>query len=227
MRAFENRSDTEVVDEPFYAAYLALTGIEHPMRDVILQRQPTDWKKIARILVETTSGSATIHYQKHMTHHMVPEIGRDWMAECRNVFLIRHPARVLASYARKRDSVTVSDIGFLQQEEIYDQVRQMTGTAPPVIDADDLLDDPRGILQALCGALSIPFDEAMLSWPAGGRQSDGVWAAHWYDAVRRSTGFEQARPQPDLSDPQLRAIEVQVLPMYHRLKAAALRAPAL
>lgn len=223
MRAFENRADCAVVDEPFYAAYLALSGIDHPMRDLILQHQPTDWRIVAQSLDQAAPGGAAIIYQKHMTHHMLPKIGRDWMAGCRNVFLIRHPARVLASYARKRDAVTVSDIGFLQQEELYDQACRLTGMEPPVVDADDLLADPRGILQALCGELSIKFDEAMLAWPAGGRDTDGVWAAHWYDSVKRSTGFAKARPQPVLTDPSLQAIETQVLPVYRRLKTAAIK----
>ncbi len=222
MRAFENRPDCAVTDEPFYAAYLALSGIEHPMREDVLRSQPTDWKTVADALAGPAPGGRHVWYQKHMTHHMLPEIGRGWVAHCRNVFLIRHPARVLASYARKRAEVTLDDIGFVQQEALYDHALALPGGPPPVIDADDLLQDPTGLLRALCRRLGIPFDPAMLSWPPGDRDSDGVWAAHWYDAVRRSTGFEKPRPQPDLADPALRAIEKEALPIYSRLRERSL-----
>jgi len=223
MRAFENRPDCAVVDEPFYAAYLALSEIDHPMREEVLNSQPADWRVVADAISGRAPGNQPVYYQKHMTHHMLPEIGRDWMARCRNVFLIRHPARVLASYARKRADVSLRDIGFAEQEELYDLACTLGEPPPPIIDADDLLNDPEGILRALCSEIAIPFDEKMLSWPAGGRASDGVWAAHWYDSVNRSTGFEKPRPRPDLTDRGLRAIEKDALPIYLRLKRRALR----
>ncbi len=223
MRAFGNRRDCAVVDEPFYAAYLARTGIGHPMREAVLNSQPTDWREVAAELCGPVPNRRRIFYQKQMAHHLVPGIGRDWIAGCRNVFLIRHPARVLASYARKRADVGLSDIGFCEQRELYDLALTIDKAPPPVIDADDLLADPRGVLRALCAALSIPFDDAMLSWPAGGRGTDGVWAAHWYDSVNRSTGFARPRPQPNLTDPDLQAIEAEALPIYQWLKEQALR----
>lgn len=223
MRSFENRTDCAVADEPFYAAYLAISGIDHPMREEVLQSQPNDWRVVAERLAGPPPGNRPVWYQKHMTHHMLPEIGRDWMMMCRNVFLIRHPARVLASYARKRTEVSLGDIGFTQQAELYDHACATDGAPPPVIDADDLLADPPGILNALCRALGIAFQPAMLSWPAGERDTDGVWAAHWYDAVRRSTGFEKPRPQPDLADPVLRAIEADAMPIYSRLRKRTLK----
>ena len=223
MRAFENRADCAVVDEPFYAAYLALTGIDHPMREEILQNQPTDWKTVARQVAGNAPFGKPVFYQKHMTHHMVPEIGREWIARCRNVFLIRHPARVLASYARKRDAVSLRDIGFCEQEELYDLACKLADTPPPVIDADDLLDDPAGILRQLCVQLSIPFDAGMLSWPAGGRDTDGNWAAHWYDSVNRSTGFQKPAPRAPLADPALETIEKEAFPIYLKLRQRSLR----
>ena len=222
MRAFENRPDCAVVDEPFYAAYLALSGIDHPMRDAVLKSQSTDWRVVAEAIGGAAPGGRPVFYQKHMTHHMLPEIGRGWMARCRNVFLIRHPARVLASYARKRADVSLSDIGFAEQEELYDFAGTLCGAPSPVVDADDLLENPEGILRALCTELAIPFDPQMLSWPAGGRESDGIWAAYWYDSVVRSTEFEKPRPQPVLTDRGLRAIETEALPIYLRLRQRAL-----
>jgi hypothetical protein len=189
MRAFENRTDCAVSDEPFYAAYLAETGLDHPMRDAVLASQPTDWREVAQQLVGDAPEARPLWYQKHMTHHMLPAFGREWIAECRNAFLIRDPVRVLASYVKSRETVTLADIGVVQQSELFDAVADRLGHAPPVIDAADVLADPARTLGALCAALAIDFDPAMLSWPAGKRASDGVWAPAWYAGVEASTGF--------------------------------------
>ncbi|MBZ8132111.1 sulfotransferase family protein [Afifella sp. IM 167] len=224
MRAFENRDDCAVWDEPFYAAWLERTGIDHPMREEILAAHETDWRKVAERAAAPAPDGSPIFYQKHMTHHMVEGIGRDWMGACRHAFLIRHPARVLASYARKRADPVLADIGFVEQAELFEMASELCGRRPPVVDADDLLADPRGILTALCAALEIPFSERMLAWPAGRRESDGVWAEHWYDAVWRSTGFQPAQPAPVLGEPRLRQVEAAALPIYERLAAERLRA---
>jgi hypothetical protein len=216
MRSFENREDACVVDEPFYAAYLAATGIDHPLRDETLASQPADWRRVVAQLLGPAP--APVFYQKHMTHHMLPEFGRDWIARCRNAFLIRAPEEVLASYTQKRAEVTLADIGFVQQGELFDREADRLGHAPPVIESRDVLKDPRAMLGALCVALGIPFSEKMLRWPAGKRASDGVWAPAWYDAVERSTGFatpRETRPMP-LSD-ALRAIADAARPYYDRL----------
>jgi hypothetical protein len=222
MRSFGNRADCTVSDEPFYACYLKLTGIDHPMRDEILQHHENDWHKVDSALAGWPPGGHKLWYQKHMTHHMLPQIGRSFMRFCKHAFLIRHPARVLASYTAKREDVRLADIGFIEQEALFDEVAAMSGEPPPVIDADALLADPPAVLQALCAALAIPFDEAMLSWPAGPRATDGVWASHWYDAVNRSTGFAPPRPAPVLADSHLMNLEEQALPIYDRLARYAL-----
>ena len=222
MRSFENRGDCAVVDEPFYAAYLTLTGLAHPMREEILRHHQADWRSVAADLAGSKADGRAILYQKHMTHHMLPEIGRDWMADSRHAFLIRHPARVLASYAAKREPADLRDIGFLEQAELFDAAADLAGRAPPVIDADTLLADPPKILRRLCDALGITFSERMLSWPAGPRESDGVWSPHWYEAVNRSTGFEPAKPMPKLEDPALLRLEEQALPLYAKLARYAL-----
>ncbi len=223
MRSFENRPDCAVVDEPFYAAYLAATGLEHPMRDEVLASQAQDWRTVARGLVEDEP--AAVFYQKHMTHHMLPDFGVEWMAACRNAFLIRDPAAVLASYVQKRTEVTLEDIGVVRQRELFDREADRLGAAPPVVEGADVLADPRGSLSALCAALGVPFRQEMLRWPAGPRDSDGVWAPAWYEAVERSTGF--AAPgratAPPLTD-DLRRIADAARPHYealarHRLAA--------
>ena len=218
MYAFAARGDCAVWDEPFYAAYLAKTGIDHPMRDTIIATDDTDPTRIAAACMRPTPDGKALHYQKHMTLHMIPEFDRGFMRHLTNVFLIRHPARVVASYARKREAPVLEDLGFLQQLEIFEE----TGGGP-VIDSDDIRRDPAGALGMLCAELGIPWDAAMLHWPAGGRAEDGAWAPHWYGAVHRSTGFDGAEgPLPDLS-PGYDALAAAALPAYRALSARRLR----
>lgn len=190
MRSWENRADTAVVDEPFYAAYLKATGIVHPMQEEVLASQAQDFSQVITTSLENTLAAGQhIQYQKHMTQHMVSEIDDTWFSSLRHAFLIRNPDEVVASYGEKRDSVTADDIGFVRQKELYDKVVASCGVHPPVIDAKDVLKNPRKILEKLCSALDLEFDDNMLAWRAGPRDSDGVWAAHWYQNVEKSTKF--------------------------------------
>ena len=228
MRSFENRPDTAVVDEPFYAAYLAHTGLDHPMRDEVLASQPIDWREVAQAMAGAGPEGRPVFYQKQMSHHMLPGFGLEWMDACTNAFLIRPPEQVLASYTQKRAEVALDDIGIVRQAELFERVCDRLGRPPPVVEGADVLADPRGMLAALCVALGIPFLEAMLSWPAGRRDSDGVWAPAWYDAVERSTGFS-APPRgikfEELPD-ALKPIADAARPYYERLAAHRL-APAV
>jgi hypothetical protein len=219
MRSFGARPDTAVIDEPFYAAYLAATGLDHPMREEVLRSQPNDWRDVVPALLGPVPGGKRIFYQKHMTHHMLPEFGRDWMANVINAFLIRDPAAVLASYVRRRGEATLADIGIVQQREIFEREADRLGHAPPVVDSADVLADPAGTLSALCEALGIPYTDAMLSWPPGRRETDGVWAPAWYADVERSTGFAPPaqRPRGPLPD-ELRRIADAALPHYEALR---------
>jgi hypothetical protein len=232
MRAFENRPDTVVIDEPFYAAELAATGRDHPMRAEVIAAGPTDPAAVvARLLgplEDAGKPGATVLYQKHMTHHMLAIFPRDWIDRVTSAFLIREPERVLASYTRTWEDVSLEAIGVPQQVEIFERVADRLGRAPPVIDTADVLADPRGTLAALCGACAIPFSEAMLAWPAGRRTSDGVWAAAWYAAVERSTGFgpPDRRPLPALDGPLARIAEA-ARPAYERLRGHRLVATAV
>ena len=219
MRAFENRPDTAVSDEPFYGAYLAGSGIDHPMREETLAVMELDPARVAASLAGPAPGGAPIWYQKHMTHHMLADFDRGWMGACRHAFLVRAPERVLASYAARRAEVAFADIGFAQQAELFDAVAQSLGHAPPVIDAEDVLADPRGALGRLCAVLDIPFNEAMLAWPAGRRATDGVWAPVWYESVERSTGFAAPAAREVILAPRLQSIADQARPIYQRLSA--------
>lgn len=221
MRSFENRADAQVVDEPFYAAYLAATGLDHPMRDEVLASQPQDWRAVVAGL-DALDGPVV--YEKHMAHHMLDGMGLEWTADRANAFLIRDPAEVLASYTVKRADVTLDDIGVVRQAELFAREADRLGRAPPVVRGSDVLADPEGMLGALCVALGVAFDPAMLAWPPGRRDSDGVWAPAWYDAVERSTGFAppERRDPPALPD-ALRAIADQARPHYEALERHRLR----
>lgn len=219
MRSFGARPDTVCVDEPFYAAYLKRTGLRHPMSDEIFASQSSDPDSVARDMSGSPDPAARVFYQKHMTHHMVPGISRDWMAACRNVFLIRHPARVIVSYARKMPDVSLDAIGFPQQLELFERAHQLEGRAPLVVDSDDILRDPESVLRALCRALDLDWAPQMLAWPAGRKAEDGAWSPHWYDAVWQSTGFG-APPGtlPEVPD-ELTGLYQDALEIYQRLSA--------
>ena len=222
MYAFAARGDCAVVDEPFYAAYLAKTGLDHPMREAILTAQPQDPDEVVTRLLGPVPAQKPHFYQKHMAQHMIPGIPRDWIHGVTNVFLIRHPARVAASFSAKYDNPVLADIGFVQQAELYEYL-VAEGQSPVVIDSADIRRDPEAMLQRLCAALGIGWTPAMLSWPRGGHADDGVWAAHWYGAVHASTGFAPPEgPLPDLTKAQARLAEA-AMPSYEALRMKRLR----
>ena len=220
MRAWENRPDTVVDDEPFYAAYLARTGLDHPGREEVLAAQPTDPDQVvARLLAED---QAPVHYSKQMTHHLADDMPLDWTRPLRNVLLIRDPAEVVASYVRSRETCEPADIGVLQQVRLLEVLDQSPDGRPPVIDAGDFLRDPETHLRWWCDWLGLEFTDRMLHWPAGPRESDGVWAPHWYDAVLRSTGFEPWRPREISLDEHDAAVAAACRPAYDALHARRL-----
>lgn len=188
MRSWASRADTRVIDEPFYAHYLQHTGYDHPGAAEIIRHYETDWRLVVNRLLANDAGEA-IYYQKHMTQHMLGHIDRDWLLKITNCFLIRDPRRMLLSFAKVIPDPHIEQTGLPQQVELFNYVRRASGTAPPVIRARDVLQNPDGILRALCAALGVPFDLAMLRWEAGRHKSDGIWAKHWYMSVERSTGF--------------------------------------
>lgn len=211
MYAFGNRADFAVWDEPFYAPYLAATGADHPMRDEIIATHETDPARVAQRCLDTIPAQKPHFYMKHMPHHMIDGFPLEWAQDCVNVHLIRHPARVVASYGAKRDEMTLDDIGFAQQAALFDRIGGF------VIDSHDIRADPEGMLRKLCDAIGLDFDPAMLHWDAGPRPADGVWAAHWYNAVHQSTGFAGAEgPLPELDAAQEKMRHL-AMPHYEKL----------
>ena len=217
MRSFGNRPDTYVSDEPFYAHYLAYTGKEHPGREEIITHHESKWEKVAKDLAGPIPQGKAVWYQKHMSHHLMAHMDREWMVGLRHAFLIRSPREMLASLAQVLEEPQLVDTGLPQQVELYEWFEARTGERAPVIDARDVLEHPRHVLEQLCAAVGIEFSEDMLHWPAGPRDTDGIWAKYWYDAVERSTGFAPYKPSTARVPPRLKPLLRQCEPLYARL----------
>ncbi len=217
MRAWENRADTVVVDEPLYAYYLANTTVAHPGRDEVIASQPTDWRTVVeRLTSADLPPGRTISYQKHMAHHLLPPVDRAALRPLRHAFLVRDPRELLASYAKVRSQPCLDDLGLRQQVEVFQEF------GGPVVDARDILDRPEPLLRALCEALDVPFAETMLSWPTGRRPTDGVWGRYWYESVWRSTGFMPYRPPAEPLPARLVPLLERCEQYYARMHACRL-----
>ncbi len=217
MRSWENRSDTCVVDEPFYSHYLLKTGLAHPGRELILESHEPDADRVASSLLGPVPDGAAIFYQKHMAHHMLPEMDRSWLESVTSAFLIRDPRSMVASLHARTPNPTLLDTGLPQQRALFDLVHERTGRVPPVLDAHDVLSDPRSVLGRFCEVIGVDFDEAMLSWPPGPRDSDGAWAPWWYDSVNASSGFSPPRNRAAEVPDSLEPLVARCLEEYEHL----------
>jgi len=197
LRSWGNRADTFVCDEPFYAHYLQQTGLSHPGAAEVIAHHEADWRKVAAWLTGDIPDGKSIFYQKHMAHHLLPSMGRDWLGQVTNCFLIREPRDMLTSLLHFLPEPTLTDTGMPQQVEIFNGVRAAGGATPAVIDARDVLENPRRTLGLLCDRLQINFHDDMLAWPPGPRATDGIWAKHWYAAVEKSTTFQPYQPKAE------------------------------
>lgn len=201
MRSFSSRADTFVSDEPFYGAYLKETGDPQPMAAAVMASMDCDWNSVAKALKEPAPDGSPVWYQKHMPHHMEGPIGILDFPDMHHAFLIRDPVRVAASYAAKRTRINADHLGTARQRRYFEMIAERQGTAPPVVDSADILENPEAVLRRLCDALGIDWDAAMLSWKSGPHPQDGVWGSHWYDGVNASTGFgPPPGPLPALSE---------------------------
>jgi hypothetical protein len=218
MRSWGNRPDTTVCDEPFYAHYLQATGRDHPGAAEVIATGETDWRRVVQQLTGDIPEGKQIFYQKQMTHHLLPQIDRAWLRAVTNCFLIRDPGEVIVSYIKKNNDPTLEDIGLVQQAEIFDWVCTHSGAIPPVIDARDVLENPIKILGLLCAEVGVEFSDSMLSWPPGLRETDGIWAKHWYGEVESSTTFRPPPPRAPQEVPaRLRSVCEEARETYERL----------
>jgi hypothetical protein len=223
MRAWGNRPDTFVIDEPFYPYYLKATGKRHPGADEVIASGEINLRKVVAHLTGPIPKGKRIFFQKHMTHHFLPEIDREWLGAMTNCFLIRDPCEVIASYIKKRDDPTLEDLGFAQQADIFDVVRTRTNSIPPVVDAKDVLENPERTLRLLCDAVGVEFSNSMLSWPEGLRETDGLWAKYWYNEVAKTTSFQPYRSRDHEVPERLREIYERCRECYERLYRYRLR----
>lgn len=219
MRSWENRKDTVVIDEPLYGPYLATTGKKHAAWEETIADQGADWRPVAKALSEDEFEGAEIYYQKHMSHHLLSEIELNFLAAMRHAFLIRHPNDVLSSYLRKHHRATPEDLGYPQQVKLFNWVKEHLGVVAPVMESKDILMQPERMLKKLCDLLAVNFDSNMLKWPKGYRDSDGVWASHWYNRVIESTGFSEYKPKENKLTTEEQAIADACLPYYEQLVA--------
>jgi hypothetical protein len=217
MRAWGNRRDTLVIDEPFYAFYLKTTGKRHAGADEVIATGETDWRKVIGQLIGPLPTGKCVFFQKQMTHHLLLNVDRQWLDAVTSCFLIRDPREVIASYIKKGGDPALEELGFIQQAEIFDFVRARTRSIPPVLDAKDVLENPERILRLLCDALGVEFSDSMLSWAPGLRDTDGVWAKYWYGEVARSTSFHPYRLKATTVPEHLREIHDRCRECYDRL----------
>jgi hypothetical protein len=221
MYAFRQRDDTTVFDEPIYAHYLRVTGREHPGRDEVLTSQDPDGEAVVRDLILGEHPTPVVFF-KQMAQHVV-QLDRAFLGRCRNLLLIRDPERVITSFAKNVPDVNVADTGLPIQVELLESILA-DGGDPIVIDSTALLAAPEAVLRTLCGRLGLAFDSGMLSWPAGPKPEDGVWAEHWYASTHRSTGFESGHPSTEPAPEHLRGVVAEARPLYERLSEFALDA---
>ena len=217
MRAWGNRADTAVIDEPFYAYYLKRTRKKHPGAAEIITQGETDWRNVVKQLTGPVPSGRRVFFQKQMTHHLLPEVDREWIVDLTNCFLIRDPREVILSYIKKNPEPELEDLGFVQQSEIFEFMRARTNSIPPIVDARDVLEHPERTLRLLCDAVGVEFDKAMLSWPPGLRETDGIWAKYWYDDVARSTSFQPYKSREGNVPDHLRETYERCRDCYDRL----------
>lgn len=222
MYAFAQRSDTGVIDEPFYAHYLVTTDKKHPGWEDVIASQEND---VVRVIDEVVLGPTDrpVIFIKQMAHHL---IGVEWefMNNLKNGLLIRDPAEVLLTLPNQVPEPTLPETALPQQVQLYDYL-VARGHDVPVLDAKELLLDPELVLTELCNRLGIEFEEAMLGWEAGPIPEDGVWAQHWYKNLHRSTGFRPYRAKHEPLREDLRPLLEECRPYYDYLAAKAIKAP--
>jgi hypothetical protein len=199
MRSFSSRADCAVTDEPFYGAFLKDSGEQHPGADEVIVDMDCDWHSVASAMNGPVPDNKPVWYQKHMPHHMIGPVDLTAFPGHAHAFLIRDPELVIASYEAKNDLREPQFLGFAQQVDYHKRISDKIGKAPPVVDSNAILANPEGQLSALCAAVGIAWDPAMLHWQAGPHKADGIWGKHWYNAVRNSSGFGDPTPKSALS----------------------------
>ena len=217
MRSFENREDTYVIDEPFYAYYLKKTNLNHPLRQEVISSQESRLNNIIESITGLIPNNKMIWYQKHMVHHIPRNINMDWVKSFENCFLIRHPKDVIISYSKRNSINGIGDLGYIHQKYLFQKIKKITGKYPSVFDSKDILLNPKKYLKIMCNDFKIDFSEKMLDWPKGPRETDGVWASYWYKNVMNSTSFNIYKESKKKFPPKYNYLLEECLPYYEYL----------
>jgi Sulfotransferase domain len=223
MYSFAQRSDCKVFDEPLYAHYLSKSNARqyHPGAEEVIATMENDGEKVIQNLI-LGDHDVPVLFFKLMTHHL-NDLDWGFMAQTVNIILTRDPLEMLPSYAKQVQQPGLHDVGYAMHLKLLDYLQKL-GQTPPILDSKQTLLNPRAVLRQLCEQINIPFEEAMLSWPAEARPEDGYWARFWYDAVHRSTGFQPYKPKKGDFPERLRPLLSQCQPYYKKLAALAIQA---
>mgnify|MGYP002820860932 CR=1 FL=1 len=219
LRSFSNRDDTIVYDEPFYSYYLKETGLNHPMRDEIIDFYPTEENEVIKTILKGKKG---IYYQKHMTHHILDKTNIEWLEKGTNCFLIRHPSKVINSYIKKNKIYSITDIGFDQMFRLFNYVKKNISKNIVIINADTLLENPEIYIKKLCGNLNIEFSYKMLKWQKGNIKDFGIWYKHWYSSIINSSGFNKPDYEEYKIPDQYKDIYNKSLEIYNTMNALSI-----
>ena len=209
MRSFENRTDTTVIDEPFYAHFLKQTNLNHPGRDEIISTQDSNWDSIVKRITGPIPQNKSIWYQKHMAQHNLEGCDITWIKNFQNCILIRDPKYVIPSYNKEHSLSDEKLLGYSQQLDLIQMLEDEKGVTPPIFDATDILKSPEQALKKICISVGISFSDKMLKWPRGKRKSDGIWAKYWYGNVENSSGFKPFQKKNIIIDKEL-------IPLYDK-----------
>jgi hypothetical protein len=221
MYSFAERADTKVVDEPLYGHYLRATGADHPGRDEIMAVTSCDGHQVMLELLSESHDSPEVLFIKQMAHHLV-DIDHGFMQQTRNIFLIRNPKEMLPSLIIQLPHARLEDTGLKMQWQLFAAL-ETEGQTPAIVDSRELLLDPPGVLRQLCENLEIEYTNDMLTWRAGPREEDGIWAPFWYHAVHKSTGFAPYVAKTEFPA-HLEPLLAECAPWYDKLYDRAIRA---
>ncbi|MEO1652109.1 MAG: sulfotransferase family protein [Bacteroidota bacterium] len=215
MYSFAQRADTQVFDEPLYAHYLSnsLAQEYHPGAEDILASQENNGQKVVEMM--RSFAAKPVAFFKNMTHHLL-NLDRDFLSDLVNVILTRDPREMLPSFAKVISAPSMQDVGYQAHLDLLEDLEKFGKTAL-VVDSKNILMNPEKGLQILCKKIGIPFDSSMLSWEAGPRPEDGIWAQYWYASVHRSTAFTPYRPKEEAFPEHLEALYKECQPIYEKL----------
>jgi len=224
MYSFAERPDTAVIDEPLYGHFLRVSGTLHPGRDEVLNSVNCDGDEVMASTLGNPPAGVEILFLKQMAHHLT-ELDVSFLNKTKNIFLIRDPREMLPSLTIQLPQAQLVDTGLKLQWELFEKLRNM-GQYPAIIDSRQLLLNPPSVLEELCAHLGIDYIDSMLTWEAGPRVEDGIWAKHWYHAVHKSTGFAPYVAKTDFPS-HLEPLLAQCSPWYEKLYSHAIRSTKL